>query len=96
MGEEWRSEDWTGGHPANNTRWSRDRDVTRTHRVLDELLEDARALRVVEEDLTKPRGEVHLLPEVIPLVARDVHRCWAPLSVQCVNASSDGKEHVFF
>ena len=89
MGEEWRSEDWTGGHPANNTRWSRDRDVTRTHRVLDELLEDARALRVVEEDLTKPRGEVHLLSEVIPergvaLVARDVHRCWAPHSVSDV------------
>ena len=70
--------------------------MTRTHRVLDELLEDARALRVVEEDLTKPRGEVHLLSEIIPergvaLVARDVHRCWAPLSVQCVNASSDEK-----
>ena len=71
--------------------------MTRTHRVLDELLEDARALRVVEEDLTKPRGEVHLLPEVIPLVARDVHRCWAPLSLSvCVNASDRPmRKHVF-
>ena len=76
--------------------------MTRTHRVLDELLEDARALRVVEEDLTKPRGEVHLLSEIIPergvaLVARDVHRCWAPLSLSvCVNASDRPmRKHVF-
>ena len=69
--------------------------MTRTHRVLDELLEDARALRIVEEDLTKPRGEVHLLTEIIPDVlalARDVHRCWAPSL--CVHASSERK-HVF-
>lgn len=73
-----------GSRPGERTRWLAHAEhaarsaltrklLTRsnaTHRVLHELLQYGRALRVVEQNLPKTCGQVHLLTEVIPRFRR--------------------------